>query len=37
MKDNGLGIALDMLSSVFEMFVQADNSLNRSQGGLESA
>jgi PAS domain S-box-containing protein len=33
-KDNGLGIALDMLSSVFEMFVQADNSLNRSQGGL---
>ena len=33
-KDNGLGIASDKLSSVFEMFVQADNSLNRSQGGL---
>jgi PAS domain S-box-containing protein len=33
-KDNGLGIASDMLSSVFELFVQADHSLNRSQGGL---
>ena len=32
--DNGLGIASDRLSSIFEMFVQADNSLNRSQGGL---
>ncbi len=33
-KDNGLGIASDMLPRIFEMFVQADNSLNRSQGGL---
>jgi two-component system CheB/CheR fusion protein len=33
-KDNGLGIAADMLSRIFELFVQADNSLNRSQGGL---
>ena len=33
-KDNGLGIASDMLSRIFEMFVQADNSLNCSQGGL---
>ena len=33
-KDNGLGIASDMLPSIFEMFVQADNSLNCSQGGL---
>ena len=29
-----MGIASDMLSSVFEIFVQADTSLNRSQGGL---
>ena len=33
-KDNGLGIASDMLPSIFEIFVQADNSLNCSQGGL---
>ena len=33
-KDNGLGIASEMLSSIFEMFVQADNSLHCSQGGL---
>ena len=33
-KDNGSGIASDMLPRIFEMFVQADNSLNRSQGGL---
>ena len=33
-KDNGLGIASDMLPRIFEMFVQADNSLHRSQGGL---
>ncbi|MHB0960039.1 MAG: PAS domain-containing hybrid sensor histidine kinase/response regulator [Pirellulaceae bacterium] len=32
--DNGLGIASDMLPRIFEMFVQADNSLCRSQGGL---
>ena len=28
-KDNGTGIASDMLPHIFEMFVQADNSLNR--------
>ena len=33
-KDNGIGIASDMLSKVFEMFVQADSSLNRKHGGL---
>ena len=33
-KDNGLGIAADMLPRIFDLFVQADNSLNRSQGGL---
>ena len=33
-KDNGVGIASDMLPRIFDMFVQADNSLNCSQGGL---
>ena len=33
-KDNGSGIASEMLPRIFEMFVQADNSLNRRQGGL---
>ena len=33
-KDNGSGIASDMLPRIFEMFVQADNSLNRRHGGL---
>ena len=33
-KDNGSGIASEMLPRIFEMFVQADNSLNRTQGGL---
>jgi PAS domain S-box-containing protein len=33
-KDNGCGIAADMLSRIFEMFVQVDNSLNRTHGGL---
>jgi PAS domain S-box-containing protein len=33
-KDNGLGIAADMLPRIFEMFVQADSSLTGSQGGL---
>jgi CheY-like chemotaxis protein len=32
--DNGIGIASDMLPSVFQMFAQADRSLDRSQGGL---
>jgi PAS domain S-box-containing protein len=33
-KDNGVGIASEMLPRIFEMFVQADNSLHCSQGGL---
>jgi signal transduction histidine kinase len=33
-RDTGVGIAQDMLPRVFEMFTQADKSLNRSQGGL---
>ena len=32
--DNGVGIAPDMLASVFDLFSQADRSLERSQGGL---
>jgi PAS domain S-box-containing protein len=33
-RDNGVGIADDMLTYIFEPFVQADRSLDRSQGGL---
>lgn len=32
--DTGVGIAPDMLGSVFKMFIQADRSLDRSQGGM---
>lgn len=32
--DSGIGIAPEMLSRVFDMFVQADRSLERSQSGL---
>jgi signal transduction histidine kinase len=32
--DEGVGIAPDMLGSIWEMFVQADRSLERSHGGL---
>ena len=32
--DNGIGIAPELLSRVFELFAQADQSLDRSQGGL---
>ena len=32
--DDGVGIAPDILPSVFELFSQADRSLERSQGGL---
>ncbi len=32
--DNGIGIAPEMLSGIFELFTQADRSLDRSQGGL---
>ncbi len=33
-RDNGVGIAPEMLGRIFELFVQADQSLTRSQGGL---
>ena len=33
-RDNGIGIANDMLTRVFDMFEQAPVSLDRSQGGL---
>ncbi|MDQ3011043.1 MAG: ATP-binding protein, partial [Acidobacteriota bacterium] len=33
-KDTGIGIPLDMLPKIFEMFTQVDRSLDRSQGGL---
>jgi signal transduction histidine kinase len=32
--DNGVGIAADVLPTVFDLFAQADRSLERSQGGL---
>ena len=32
--DNGVGIAAELLPRVFELFVQSDRSLDRSQGGL---
>ncbi|HSS29147.1 MAG TPA: response regulator [Usitatibacter sp.] len=32
--DNGVGISPEMLPTVFELFSQADRSLERSQGGL---
>ena len=33
-RDNGIGIGADQLSSVFEMFTQVDRSNRRAQGGL---
>jgi len=33
-RDTGMGIPVDMLPHVFEMFRQVDNSAGRSQGGL---
>src|SRR5262249_54091870 len=33
-RDNGIGIAPDMLEAVFGLFTQVDQSLARSQGGL---
>ncbi|HTF95999.1 MAG TPA: ATP-binding protein [Cellvibrio sp.] len=33
-KDNGVGMEPDVLSHVFEMFVQAERSSDRAQGGL---
>src|SRR6185295_2575332 len=33
-RDNGIGIAPDMLARIFELFTQADRSLDRVRGGL---
>lgn len=33
-RDNGIGISADMLTRIFEPFAQAEQSLDRSQGGL---
>ena len=33
-RDDGIGIAPDMLPHVFELFVQVDHAATRSQGGL---
>lgn len=33
-RDNGVGISPEMIARVFEMFSQAESSLDRSQGGL---
>jgi signal transduction histidine kinase/CheY-like chemotaxis protein len=33
-RDNGIGIPANLLPRVFELFVQADQSLGRTQGGL---
>ena len=33
-RDSGIGIAPEMLPKIFDMFMQADTSLERSQGGL---
>jgi len=33
-QDDGIGIVPEMLSNIFEMFMQVDRSLGRSQGGL---
>ena len=36
-KDNGIGISAEMLPRIFELFVQADKSLDRAQGAWGSA
>jgi CheY-like chemotaxis protein/two-component sensor histidine kinase len=33
-RDNGIGIAVDQLPRIFELFAQVDRSLEKSQGGL---
>ena len=33
-RDNGMGLPADLLPHVFDLFTQADRSLDRSQGGL---
>jgi signal transduction histidine kinase len=34
-RDTGVGIPADMLARVFDMFVQVDDSRERSSGGLD--
>ncbi len=33
-RDNGIGIAPDMVLRIFDLFIQVDRSIDRSQGGL---
>ena len=33
-RDNGIGIAPDMLPRIFELFVQVDHASTKAQGGL---
>jgi CheY-like chemotaxis protein/nitrogen-specific signal transduction histidine kinase len=33
-RDSGMGIPADMLAKVFDLFIQVDHSIDRSQGGL---
>src|SRR5262249_22104544 len=33
-RDNGIGMPTDMLATVFDLFTQADRTIDRSQGGL---
>ena len=33
-KDTGVGIPADVLPTIFDLFVQSERSLDRSQGGL---
>lgn len=33
-RDNGRGIPADMLQSIFDLFVQSDNTLDRAEGGM---
>jgi PAS domain S-box-containing protein len=33
-QDNGIGMSAEMLSTAFELFAQADRTIDRSQGGL---